>query len=177
MADPDRPNVAHDVADVLDGGPAISRPTATPPNVCTLPRLRRELREFKAVVTSTLAYFRGRTEGRRIPPTDAVWAAVFEAALDLPGTLVLDRSDPRVKPIVEEWHKGRRPELSGYAEDNLELLLRTVHSSIAALSRLEAVGYPAPPSWSNLPAAILAREVNAFFEARTQQLPAWKDVE
>jgi hypothetical protein len=175
MADPAHPDTQHDVANVTDSDQAASRSAATPPNVCTLPRLRRELREFKTSVSSTLTFFRGRSEGRKMVATEHVWAAIAEAAFDLPASLLLDRSDGRIKPVIEDWLHGKRPELSVYAEDNVELLFRTVHAAIAALSRLEAVGYPAPPNWSNLPPAMLARQVNAFFEARTQQLAAWKD--
>lgn len=177
MADPAHQHAYPDVVSVPDRDHVPAQPTSTPANVCSLPRLRRQLREFKTTASSTLAFFRGRAEGRKMPMTEHVWAAIFEAAFDLPTTLELDRNDRRVKQICEDWRAGKRPELSVYAEDNLELLVRTIHSAVAAISRLEAVGYPAPPNWSNLPPAMLSREVNAFYEARTQQLAAWKDAD
>jgi len=160
---------------LLDAGTSNDVPATA--GAASLSRHRRQLREFKAEVSKTLAFLRARGEGRNAPISDFAWAAISEAALDLQCNLILDREDRRVHSACKAWREGRRPDLNAAAEENVELLLRTVHSALAALGRLDAVGYPAPPVWSNLPPAHLARAVNGFFEARTQQLAAWKDPE
>ncbi len=175
MTDP-TPAPAHPDDHVIpDGQPsAVDSPQNS--RSPSLPRFRRELGDFQVVVRETLEFLRGHALGKRQAEKPPFAAAIIEAAYDQPCTLTLD-SDQRTVAVWRAWKAGKRPELTDYAIENVELLFRIVHSAIATLRRLEAVGYSAPNQWSNLPPGLLARNINAFQEARTQQLFAWKDPE